>query len=75
MFTFAFDLGEDLLGGLGPDERMLATVPAGDELPAGAAHQQLDLVVPDQHATTEGELGVDTAAAVDAVGFEVDGSL
>src|SRR4051812_27526492 len=31
MFTFAADLGEDLVGGLGPDERVLAVVPAGDE--------------------------------------------
>src|SRR6478609_1088935 len=31
MFTFPVDPGDDLVGGLGPDERVLAVVPAGDE--------------------------------------------
>jgi hypothetical protein len=31
VFTFAVDSVEDLVGGLGPNERVLAMVPAGDE--------------------------------------------
>jgi hypothetical protein len=36
------------------------------------AHQQLDLVVADLDAAAEGQLGVDPAGAVDAVGLGVD---
>lgn len=39
---------------------------------AGAAHEQLDLVVPDLHALAEGQLGVDPQDAVGAVGLGVD---
>lgn len=39
---------------------------------AGAAHQQLDLVVPDRHAPAERELGMDPASAVDPVALGVD---
>ena len=38
MFTFTTDLDEDIVGGLGPDEWVLALVPAGVE-GADLAHQ------------------------------------
>jgi hypothetical protein len=46
--------------------------PSGWSFKAGATHQQLDLVVSQLDTSTEGELGVDPAGALDAMALGVE---
>jgi hypothetical protein len=46
--------------------------PSDDPCQARTTHQQLHLVVPNDHALAQGELGMDGPATVDAVGVEVE---
>jgi hypothetical protein len=66
------ELSFDSVGGdvVGLDPLPPAT--PGDARQACSAHQQLDLVVTDEDASAQGELGVDAPAAVDAVGLDMD---
>jgi hypothetical protein len=64
----SFDsVGSDVVG--------LGSLPAAAPCDAGqarSAHQQLDLVVPDNDAWVKGQLGVAAPATVGAVGLDMD---
>jgi transaldolase len=72
--TFTFDFGEDLVGGLGPDEGMPATVPAVDEcfdLDCQVAHGG-EAAAPDGLAFDDGEPDLDQVQPGAGGGGEVE---